>query len=251
MAFEENGTGTTMLVQPSGFGGYNNGGMFGDSWAWIIILLLCGWGGMGFGGNGFGGGYDFPWILNGQNGINNNTNAGFRDAAIQSSIGDLSTAVTSGFGDIQTALCGGFAGVNATVNNATNAITNRLYDNEIASLNRSFAEQTANTQGFSGLSSQLAQCCCDNRLATCQTQNLLTSEAAATRSAIQAGVQTVIDKMCQDKIDSKNEKIVELQNKLNIADFAASQVAQNGYLQNALTAQTQYLIDKLTPTTTA
>jgi hypothetical protein len=38
--------------------GTNNGrgnGAFGDDWAWIIILLLCGWGNGGFGG-GFGGG---------------------------------------------------------------------------------------------------------------------------------------------------------------------------------------------------
>ena len=37
--------------------GYGNGGMFGNDWAWIVILLLFGWGGRGFGGGygGFGG----------------------------------------------------------------------------------------------------------------------------------------------------------------------------------------------------
>ena len=36
----------------------DNGGMFGNGndWAWIVILLLFGWGGRGFGG-GYGGGY--------------------------------------------------------------------------------------------------------------------------------------------------------------------------------------------------
>ena len=34
----------------------DNGGMFGNDWAWIVILLLFGWGGRGYGG-GFGGGY--------------------------------------------------------------------------------------------------------------------------------------------------------------------------------------------------
>ena len=33
----------------------NNDGMFGNDWAWIVILLLFGWGRNGFGG--FGGGY--------------------------------------------------------------------------------------------------------------------------------------------------------------------------------------------------
>lgn len=83
---ESSGIPATMLVGPTGFGGtpypvyQGNGGGFGsngsDGW-WIILLLLAlggGWGG-NFGG-GFGGygnmmlGYDFPWLLNGQQGIN-------------------------------------------------------------------------------------------------------------------------------------------------------------------------------------
>lgn len=252
MAITNEGTGTTMLVQPSGFGGYGGYGGFGGDWAWIIILLLAFGGGFG---NGYGGGFansvDFPWLMNGQNNINANTNAGFDHAATQSALGDLGTSVTSGFGDVATQLCGGFAGVTASVTGAQNAVSQQMYSNEISSLNRSFAEQTANTQGFSNLQAQLAQCCCDNRLATVQTQNIVQSEAAATRLAIQEQTQAILDKMCQDKIDAKNEKIVELQNKLNMADFAASQLAQNNYLQNALTAQTQYIMSVYPPTTPA
>lgn len=189
--------------------------------------------------------------MNGQNAINANTNSGFDHAATQAALGNLGTSVTSGFGDVATQLCGGFAGVTASVTGAQNAVSQQMYSNEISSLNRSFAEQTANTQGFSGLQAQLAQCCCDNRLATVQTQNIVQSEAAATRLAIQEQTQAILDKMCQDKIDAKNEKIVELQNKLNMADFAASQLAQNNYLQNALTAQTQYIMSVYPPTTPA
>lgn len=248
----DNGTGMYMPVAPAYNGGGFGNGFGGDGW-WIILLLLCGWGGMG-GFGGFGGygnmqlGYDFPWLLAGQNQINANTNSGFDHAATQAALGNLQTAVGAGFGDVQTALCGGFAGVNATVNGVGNGITQRLYDNEIASLNRSFDAQTASTQGFNALQGQLAQCCCDNRLATCQTQNIVQNEGAATRLAIQTQTQAILDKMCQDKIDEKNEKIVELQNRLNMADFAASQASQNNYLQNALTAQTQYFLSLYPPT---
>jgi hypothetical protein len=172
-------------------------------------------------------GYDFPWLLNGQNNINNNTNNGFRDAMINDGITSIGDKVTSGFGDVQTALCGGFAGVNASINNAAFGITNQLNANEIASLNRSFAEQTANASGFNSLTSQLAQCCCDNRLATCQTQNLISNEAAATRSAIQAQSQAIIDKLCQDKIDEKNDEIAQLRQEVLFARGQASQIAQN------------------------
>ena len=46
MALEENSTPFTMPVQPMyGYGG-NNGGFFGNGdLSWLILLLLCGWGG--------------------------------------------------------------------------------------------------------------------------------------------------------------------------------------------------------------
>ena len=230
---ESNGVGTTMLVSPTG--GYSGGGFgFGGDWAWIILLLvLCGgWGG-GFGG-GFGGDI-YPWLNNSQN-----INDGFRDQMLGTQVGGIQNAITSGFGDVQTALCGGFAGVTASVTGAQNAIASQLYGNEIASLNRSFAEQTANMQGFSGLQSQLATCCCDNRLATVQTQNVVATESAATRSAIQNGIQVILDKMCQDKIDAKNEEILKLTNRINALE-------SNNYIQNALTAQTQYFLGLYPP----
>ena len=91
-----------------------------------------------------------------------------------------------------------------------------------------------------GIQSQLASCCCENRLATVQTQNVVATEAAATRAAIQAQTQAILDKMCQDKIDAKNEKIVELNNRINALE-------SNNYIQNALTAQTQYFLGLYPP----
>ena len=233
----ENGTNMYMPVAPAyGYGnaGFGNG-FGGDGW-WIILLLLFAGGGM-WGGNGFGGNNIYPWMN--QADI---TTSGFQNQMLNSGITGLQSAVTSGFGDLQTALCGGFAGVNATVNGAQNALAQQLYTGEIANLNRSFAEQTANAQGFNGLQGQLAQCCCDNRLATCQTQNIVQNEGAATRNAIQSQTQAILDKMCQDKIDAKNEKIVELNNRINFLE-------ENNYVQNALTAQTQFLLNRLTTTT--
>ena len=233
----DNTTPMYMPVAPAYGGGYG-GGFGGDGLWWVILFFAMmggGWGG-GFGG----GGYDFPWLLAGQNQINANTNSGFDHAATQSTLGNIQTAITGGFGDMATQLCGGFAGVNAAINGAANSLSQQLNTNEIASLNRSFAEQTANMQGFAGLQAQLAQCCCDNRLATCQTQNLVATDGAATRATIQSAVQTVLDRMCQDKIDAKNELIVGLNNKINALE-------SNNYIQNALTAQTQYFLSLFPP----
>ena len=160
----ENGMDTTMLVSPTG--GNVGNGLFGggDSWLGILFLIALCNGGFGFGG--FGGGYGammgagmmgmdylYPWLNNSQN-----INDGFRDQQLSTQIGGIQNAITSGFGDVQTSLCGGFAGVNATVNSAQNALSQQLYTNQLADLERSFAAQTANTQGLNSLQAQLAQC---------------------------------------------------------------------------------------------
>lgn len=238
---ENGGTGMYMPVAPA-YGYGNNGGFgMGGDWAWIILLLLAFGGGWGNGFGGFGGNEMYPWLNN-----SNQMNDGFMNQMLNGGIAGIQSAVTSGFGDVQTALCGGFAGVNANISNgfAQAEIANNA--RQIADMQQNFANQTTTLQGFNGLQGQLAQCCCDNRLATCQTQNIIQTEAAATRSALQNGVQAVLDKMCQDKIDAKNETIVSLNNRINFLE-------ENNYVQNALTAQTQYLINQLktdTATTT-
>ena len=262
MAFSNDSNGAMyMPVAPAYMGGYNNsgfgGGFGGDGW-WLILLLLCGWGG-GFGG-GFGGlggmmgmGMEFPWLLTGQNQINANTNAGFDHAATQAALGNLSTAVTAGFGDVQNAmttgfggvqnsLCGGFAGVTAAVNGAQNALAQQMYGNQIADLERSFAAQTATTQGMTGIQSQLAQCCCDNRAATADLKYTIATENCADRSAISDGIkdiltatqaqtQAILNQMCNDKIESKNDTIAQLRSELMYARGQASQDVQTAAIQ--------------------
>ena len=223
----------TMPVAPA-YGGYGmNGGMWGND-IWLIIIVLFamgGFGGMGWGGfGGFGGGfgnmYEFPWLLNGQQGINANTNAGFNQAATQAALGDISTAITSGFGNVQTSLCNGFAGVNMSVNNAQNALAQQLYTNQIADLERSYAAQTATTGGLNNISAQLAQCCCDNRAATQDVKFTIATEACATRAANAQNTQSILDKLCQLELDGYKRENDQLRSQLQFANMQASQVAQ-------------------------
>ena len=236
----------TMPMAPAYGGGYGGGfgnGFGNDGW-WVLLLLLAmgGWGN-GFGG-GFGGGqlgYDFPWLLNGQNGINNNVSDGFRSAqlsdgitSIRDGISGLSTQLCGCCGDMQMALANGFSGVNASINGAQNAISNQLYNNEIASLNRSFAEQTANTAGFNGVQSSL----CDIRYGNAtNTRDILT--------ALTAGVQSIKDQLCQDKIDAKNDEIAQLRQEINMQTLAASQAAQNAFISQGFANEVDQLYNRL------
>jgi hypothetical protein len=212
-----------MPVAPANYGGGFGGG-FADGW-WIILLLL--FAGGSFGGGLGGGNAFFPWMMAGQGNTNNDVQRGFDQNAVMTGVSGIQNTLTSGFGDLQTALCGGFAGVNANISNGFAQA--EIGDN---------ARQMANMQQMFGISGQLSQCCCDNRLATVQTQNIVQTEGAATRLAIQQQTQAILDKMCQDDIDRKNEKILELQNSLNMANLSASQTAQTATILAALTTTT-------------
>ena len=82
--------------------GYGNGGLFGNDWAWIVILLLFGWGGRGFGG-GFGGsgGYGMPC---GVPATQADLAAGFNNSAVLSGINGIDSALCQGFNGINTAI---------------------------------------------------------------------------------------------------------------------------------------------------
>ena len=250
--------GMYMPVAPAYGSGCNNG--FGDDWSsWIILLLIFGMFGNGGWGNGYGNnqlGYDFPWLLNSNNRTVDTVTNGFDNAAIISQLGDIQGALTAGFANNATALCGGFAGVNASVNNAQNAVTQQLYTNQIADLQRSFDAQTANTQGFMGLQAQLAQCCCDNRLATCQSQNLISNEANATRMADATNTrdiidsntrstQAILDKLCQLELDGYKRENDNLRSQLNEANRAASQAAQNTLITQGFANEVDQLYSRL------
>lgn len=234
-----------MPVAPM-YGGGNGGFGWGND-TWIILLVLFAFGGFGgfgggFGMNGFGNmqlGYDFPWLLNGQNGINANTNAGFNQAATQSAISALQNSVTSGFGDVQLGIAGVNQNICQSTGQVTSAINNGFSQAEIANN----ARQMANMQQVYGIQSQLAQCCCDNRLATAQTQALVQSENCADRyeaakntTAIiesqNAGFQRILDQLCQDKIDAKNDTIAQLRSELIYARGQASMDVQTAAIQS-------------------
>ena len=202
-----------MPVTPTG------GGMFGggDSWAWIILLFLFAGGGFG----GFGGGNNiYPWMN--QADI---TSSGFQNAALNTAVSGIQGSITSGFGDVQTALCGGFAGVNASITNSTmNAM-----------------------QNTNAIQSQLAQSSCDNKMLTLQTQNIVQSEGAATRLAIERQTQSILDKICAQEIEHLKERNIELQNQVLVQNLNASQVAQTAQLIADNTAQTQYIVNRVAP----
>ena len=251
--------GMYMPVAPAYMSGCNNG--FGGDWGeWIILFLIFGMFGNGGWGNGFGGnnqlGYDFPWLLNSNNRTVDSVTNGFDNAAITSQLGDIQGAITNGFANNATALCGGFAGVNATVNSAQNAIAQQLYTNQIADMNQRFTDAITQTNQMNNLASSLQNCCCENRAGLADLKYTVSTENCADRAAIADGIrdvisaqtastQKILDQLCQDKIDAKNDEIARLRQEVAMKDLAASQTAQNAFIQAGFSNEVDQLYNRL------
>ena len=180
--------------------GFGNSGFGDGSWIWIILILAL-FGGFNGNGNGFGGGFnnDYAWLSNGQKEIMQNTNEGFNTLQLanqltqaNSGIQNLSTQLCNCCADVNSNLCNGFAGVNATVNagfaNAETAANAR----QMANMQQSFNNQISTLQGFNGLSSQFADCCCENRLGLANLNSTILSENCADRAALADGLKDVL-----------------------------------------------------------
>ena len=253
MLTDENGGGMVMPVTPmSGGSGFSNGNAFGDEGWWIILLFLLLGGRWGYGSDNNNGGGSMPYF------VDSGVQRGFDQSAVMNGINSLTSDVCNGFSNVQQSLCNGFAGVNSTVSNGfANAEAN---DNsrQIANMQQAFSNQMAMNQGFNQLGSQFAECCCENRLASANLQNVIQTENCADRAAISDGIrdiltsnnantQRILDTLCQDKIDAKNEKIADLERQLTMANLAASQGAQTSQILADNSRQTAVLEDYLNP----
>ena len=148
----------------NGFGG--EGGWF----MWVIFLFFL----MGWGGNGFGFGFG------NQNGnlpnlINNDAGRELLMSAIQgngNAIGQLATTLNCDINQVNSAL--------QALATQLQGVGNQVGMSGMQVIN---AIQSGNTQ----LASQLAQCCCDNKMAICQQTNTLQSAINGVGNAMERG----------------------------------------------------------------
>ena len=227
-----------------GFGGNGFGGFGGDGAIWIILIiaLLGGFNngnGGGFGGNSFDNGY--AWLSNGQKEIMNNTNNGFDTLHLSNQI----EGVRDGVYGLSNQMCNSTSDIVSAVNNG-------FYGAEISANNRAVNQM----QDTFALSRQFADCCCENRLGIANLNSTILSENCADRAALADGLkdvlinqtantQRILDQLCNDKIDAKNEKIADLERQLSMKDLQASQVAQNAFIAQGFANEVDQLYNRL------
>ena len=230
-----------------GNGGYGNGGFLGGDgiWALLLFALLFGNGGWGNNGGGFFGGRGFDdgyaWLSNGQKEIMQNTNTGFDTLHLSNQL----EGTRDGIYSLSNQLCNSTASINSNISNG-------FYSSEISANNRAVNQM----QDTWALSRQLGDCCCENRLGIANLNSTILSENCADRAALADGLkdvlinqtantQRILDQLCNDKIDAKNEKIADLERQLSMKDLQASQIAQNSFIAQGFANEVDQLYNRL------
>ena len=220
----ESGLTASDVALLSGRNGNNDG--FGDngSW-WVIIFLIFAFMGWGRNNNGFGGG-----------------NGSVADNyVLASDFATIQRQLSDGFGDltaqsryIQNGLCDGFYAMNTSLLNGFAGVNNSIMTNGYETRN-----------AVQGVSSQLANCCCDIRegiqgvnynLATntCALQNTMNMNTRDIVDTVNANYRALHDEIVANRIEDKNAQITAQQNEINALRLKASQEAQNAYLISQL-----------------
>lgn len=244
-----NGFAYPVMPMMGGYG-YGNGGFgYGGDWIWIILLFALFGGNWGNGNGGFFGGNSFDngfaWLSNGQKDIMNNTNNGFDTLHLSNQI----EGTRDGIASLSNQLCNCCADMNQTVSNGFYNAEVAACNRQMADMNQNFTNQLNLQNNLNALNSRFSDCCCENRLGLANLTSTVLSENCADREALSNGIrdlitnqtantQRILDQLCNDKIDAKNEKIADLQREILMKDLQASQVAQTATLRenNAIVA---------------
>ena len=142
-----------------------NGGFGNGSWMWMMFMWIL-----------------FPWLFNGNNGINGGN--GFLANQLNNDAGrDLLLQAINGRADALSELAGILNTSISSVQNGVNAIQNAVQN--VGSQVGLTGAQVINSiqNGNAALSQQLCQCCCENRLAIANQTNALQSQAAENHAA--------------------------------------------------------------------
>lgn len=264
------GNATIPFSIPIGFGGYGNGGMFGngsgfnsiaDLFGLAIIASMFGWGGNGFGG-GFGG-----WGGNGGAGfISNQLNNDSGRELIMNAITNQGEASRTAIQTLSTMLGQDFNLVNASVQAAQNTL------NQIANAQGMSTLQLINAvqSGDAALTSTLQSCCCQtqkqimeqgyqSQIATLNQTNQLGSQADRNTNsllnAINAQTVAMNDQFCaarerdmQAKIDTQADIITQLRGQIDNANQTAQITGYVNSLIAPLQAKVTEIADKQLPT---
>jgi len=233
----------------------NNGGGFGDMFSgmgggaiffWLILfffmMMFMGWGNNGNNGNGnYNGGVQYvPYPMYGPGGFGGGYSAadavrqGFDQSAIINGINGVQMSMQNGFNNAEVSRCNQQQNLLGVLQNQSMALQNCCCENRAA---------------IAGVNYNIATEACNDRAAVKDALYQLTTQNNANMNAMATmfnnGIQNLKDEFCQLRLDSKDQRIAELERQLTASQTAGlvnqsrDAIIANNDLQTA--ALKQYL----------
>ena len=206
---------------PADFAAMSGNGAFGGANEWWIILLFLVLFNNGGWGNNWGGNAGAPYVVA-------DVQNGFDQAAVMGSLNGINSTLSTGFANAEISRCNQQTNILQTLNNM--GMTQLQSDSNIRA-------------DIAGLGYNVATEACADR-------NAISNALQAVLTQSNANTQKILDTMCQNTIDQKNEEIQQLRTQLNIAALGASQTAQTAQIlaDNAnQTAQLERYLGPVSP----
>lgn len=237
-------------------GNGNNGG-FGDGngW-WVLIILFAIFGGWGNGGYGNGGGNATQGAL-----TRSDLCQDMNFSEMAGGIRGISQGICDSTFALNNTMVNGFAGVNNAVCDLGYSIAQQFNNAQVSNMQGNFAVQqainansVANMQNTNALSTQLAQCCCENRQGQADIKYAMATDTCAITNAINQAAQNIMqndnanyrqlhDEQVAAQIEALKQRNAEQASLIQSLNLAQSQANQNNFFQS----QIEGLYDRLSP----
>jgi len=237
-----------------------NNNTWNDGAWWIIILFLFMF--MGWGSNGWNQGGPQQNLA-----TSNEVQNGFDHQAVISNLGTINGNVQNGFSNAEISRCNNTASIINGITNAAYANQQGLSDLRYQVATEGAADRTSLQQSLAEISrcnntasiiNGITNAAYANQQGLSDLRYQVATEGAADRTSLQQSLaeimadnrqqtQSILDRLCQQEIDAKNETIQNLRTQLNMAALSASQNAQTGQLMADNAQQTQNLMNRLNP----
>lgn len=210
----------------------NNDGFGNGNGAWWLLILLIfannGWGN-NWGGNGNGGalmGYA----------TQQDVQSGFDQAAVMTGLNGINTTLSNGFSNAEISRAATLANLTNQMNNIAMAQQNCCCENRAATADLKYTVAQ--------------EACADRQAVTSALYDVTTANNANTQAllnAINGGIQSIQDKLCQQEIDALKTQNANLQTQLNLANLRGSQDAQTAAILAGQAANAQAIEQYLSP----
>jgi hypothetical protein len=220
----------------------NNGGASWNNPMWLLWAILFGGGNFGgFGGFNRGQGLQDSEIMAQLNSLREQIAANQNANILNGAVKDNGNALNTLLGAVNL----GFAGTGANINQSSMASMMAMKDALYQIATSECDIKSTILSQTNQLSALIAQVANQTQAGMTNLGFAIANQTNELNTNANANTQRILDQLCADKIEAKNDQIAQLRQQLSMADLRASQTAQNAFISQGFANEVDALYNRL------